>query len=489
MTDSDKGRPQPAAPEEPADLLSLWRSCLSHEVPQELANRVSAALIARGGAAEPSASREADLLRAEAGDATAWLHLADGLPFAMPLGDDGDVPVEDMDDLEGSCLWMATRWRSRWARLMLVIKMAACGCQQALVQGYAEFIALGSYIPTKTLALLRALGPIEEHLQELKRARAGAEPQWMAEAAPPAALAPLLPGGSMRVPAAAPVASANKGDKALVEPYAPLASQIALRPMPDPDDLAAQLLAEALWFANLIESIRDDLALARRLSRRHFHLPPLLLHGRSGFGKTRFVQRLAEVLEVSLARVLGAGASDSRLLSGTARGWGTTMPCLPLVVMRQHSVANPLILVDEIDKAGTGDHNGRLVDVLTAMTDPSIARRWPDECLLTEADLSQVTWILLCNHPHRVPPMLRARCRVIHLGRPRPCDFDVILQGAMRDLAAEFGAEPAALPDLPEETVAALRRGFVPGRLQPRQLAGLARGVLAAEGQGEQLMT
>jgi ATP-dependent Lon protease len=119
------------------------------------------------------------------------------------------------------------------------------------------------------------------------------------------------------------------------------------------------------------------------------------------------------------------------------------------------------------------------------MADPGTARAWPDDCLQVAADLSRVTWVLLANRLDLVPPLLRTRCRIVRAGRPRPQDFGVILRGALRDIAAEYGGEHSALPDLDGEVIEAMRAGFQAGRLQARQLAALVRRVLVTAADAE----
>ena len=67
-------------------------------------------------------------------------------------------------------------------------------------------------------------------------------------------------------------------------------------------------------------------------------------------------------------RLVNAGGStDNRDFAGTARGWGTAKPARITEILRETEVANPLVLIDEIDKAGGGNRNGRLQATLLTM--------------------------------------------------------------------------------------------------------------------------
>lgn len=147
--------------------------------------------------------------------------------------------------------------------------------------------------------------------------------------------------------------------------------------------------------------------------------------------------------------------------------------------MLRYQLANPMILVDEIDKASDDRRNGRITDTLLTMLEPTTAKEFPDEALLVSANLSRVNWVLLANDLDLVPPLLRQRCRIICLGPPRPQDFDVLLVGCLDDLAMEYGCEVEDLPELEVEIVKAMRWTFATGRMQARQLAALVRRMLA----------
>ncbi|UEM03456.1 AAA family ATPase [Skermanella rosea] len=271
------------------------------------------------------------------------------------------------------------------------------------------------------------------------------------------------------------------------EGYEALFGLTYLAAMPDPDEYRSDLRSAFPWCTEIIDVITGELALAARLGRPHFALPPLLLIGHSGVGKSRLARCIAGYAGVPFTQLSAGGASDSRALAGTARGWASAHPCLPLMVMRTHGVANPLLCVEEIDKAADSRHNGRISDVLLTMVEPATARQYYDECLQMPADLSAVSWVLTANHADRVDPLLRARCRVLQVPRPRPEHFGVIMAGLTEDVADEFGVAVSDLPEPPGEVVEAMRSGFAAGELNARQLAALHRRALIAATRAEKL--
>jgi hypothetical protein len=127
------------------------------------------------------------------------------------------------------------------------------------------------------------------------------------------------------------------------------------------------------------------------------------------------------------------------------------------VAIRRHGCANPVVILDELDKSGGSDQSGRVEDALLAMTERVSAQRYYDECLNVELDLSAVNWIATANDLDRLPAMLKSRLTVIDAPAPDGRHLEVILAQIAADTAAELGTRPETLPALDAATVAALR--------------------------------
>lgn len=468
---------------ESVPLLALWRTSLPWKAERALAERLEGALLARCRAAMADQDHDgwAHLYAvlvdaAEMRDAMAWCELAGVIHRILDCYDE-----EAVRDLKGSCLWLAARFKLRWASLMLLATLAeATSCDAVLdprmLCGLCRELPSSSTLPETFLARLG----VESRLKELwappppQEPEAPPEPEEVAEVDEP------LPYPTMVVLGAVPPLPTGRDDQALVKRYTVLAEPVLLAPVPAADVVAAELLAQFPWMGEAVDTVRIELMLARHCGAASLRLPPLLLVGDGGIGKSRFARRLAVALGIPMGQVSAAGSADNRALAGTARGWSSMQPCLPLTVMLRYQLANPMILVDEIDKASDDRRNGRITDTLLTMLEPTTAGEFPDEALLVSADLSRVNWVLLANDLDMVPPLLRQRCRIIRLGPPRPQDFDVLLAGCLEDLTIEYGCGVEDLPELEEEVVEAMRWTFVAGRMQARQLAALVRRMLAS---------
>src|SRR3546814_10108347 len=101
-----------------------------------------------------------------------------------------------------------------------------------------------------------------------------------------------------------------------------------------------------------------------------------------------------------------------------------------LEFIQQAKVANPLFVLDEIDKAGGGYSNGGdPQDALLDLLEPGNARRYQDVYLMTECDLSHCAYIATSNSLGALSEPLLSRLRPVLFPAPGPEYSAVILKG------------------------------------------------------------
>ncbi|MCK9917335.1 AAA family ATPase [Microbacteriaceae bacterium K1510] len=196
-----------------------------------------------------------------------------------------------------------------------------------------------------------------------------------------------------------------------------------------------------------------DVLLAGLVDGEPIRLRPTLLVGEAGGGKSRLARRLAETLGLPLHRFDGSGSADNTF-AGTSRRWSTGEHCTPLEAIRRHRVANPLLLVDEIDKAGVSPNNGALTHAILPFVEPENARAYPDPFVESEIDLSHVNYILTANTDIALPGPLRDRLRIVRLPRPAIEHLPQLARGIVADVARERGGDPRWWPDLDDGELA-----------------------------------
>lgn len=281
----------------------------------------------------------------------------------------------------------------------------------------------------------------------------------------------------MVAPKGIPLLRGDRDDKALVDAWSFLAKPLPLKTSVSPDVLRTVLLLEFPWAEDAIDAVVEDVAFRLRLGQPWFRFRPLLLVGPPGTGKTSLARRIAELAGAGFGEMSAAGAADNRLLAGTARGWANAMPSYSLQVIRQARCANPVILVDEIDKTQADGRNGDVRQTLLGMLEPRTAKAWLDEGLATQVDLSGISWVLTANSSDPLRGPLLTRLRVVQVATPRPEHIDAVLAGVRRDLAMEFGVTEADLPHLPDHAERQIRRGCHRGVSLRRVRAAYERAV------------
>jgi ATP-dependent Lon protease len=183
-----------------------------------------------------------------------------------------------------------------------------------------------------------------------------------------------------------------------------------------------------------------DFVLADLVGRRTVLLRPLLVVGDAGGGKSRFARRLGEILRINVWRT-DASRSDGAVFGGTDKRWYTAEPAHPFLAIARAKHANPMVLIDEIEKAATRTDYGRFWDCLLGFLEPETAARYPDPALQSNIDLSHVSFVSTANALDPLPGPLRDRFRIVTFPKPDAGDLDALLPAIIADLASERGLD------------------------------------------------
>jgi hypothetical protein len=225
------------------------------------------------------------------------------------------------------------------------------------------------------------------------------------------------------------------------------------------------LLAEYPHAATAIDLVLRDLR-----DGEPVRMKPFILVGPPGNGKSRLIRRLSDLVGVGCYRFDGGSSSDGVGYGGTPRGWGDSTPCVPARAIQQYQQANPICMIDELEKACASPRNGALFTVLLAHLERETARRFRDASLDCELDLSHVVHAATANSTLYLPAPLKDRYRLINVPSPRLADLPALAANVLRDLAAETGEEgfvwPLAGDELDVIAAAWKRAGFSIRKLQ-----------------------
>jgi ATP-dependent Lon protease len=134
---------------------------------------------------------------------------------------------------------------------------------------------------------------------------------------------------------------------------------------------------------------------------QEFSAPILLLVGLVGTGKTTFAYSLAEALGRQLLRIPVGGMVSAKELRGESRLILEAQPGLVVQGLCNVKTMNPVILLDEIDRA-TDEANNDIMGVLVELLDPAQNHVFVDNYVNYPVDLSQAIFIATCNNTRRI---------------------------------------------------------------------------------------
>jgi ATP-dependent Lon protease len=222
-------------------------------------------------------------------------------------------------------------------------------------------------------------------------------------------------------------------------------------------------------FHDALDDLRRQLALCQD-SRDALEITPMLLLGPPGVGKTHFAREVAQLLGTGMGFVSMSSLTAGWVLSGASSQWKGARPGKIFETLIDGTYANPVMVVDEIDKA-RGEHAYDPLGALYGLLEHDTAHTFTDEFAEVPIDASQVVWVATANDERSIPQPILNRVNVYEIRMP---DADaaraiarrlyVAIRGA-HDWGSRFEPEPedSVLDRMCELAPREMRRAWMTG--------------------------
>ncbi len=232
-------------------------------------------------------------------------------------------------------------------------------------------------------------------------------------------------------------------------------------------------------FNEVLDDVKRQLALCQD-SRDALEITPMLLLGPPGIGKTHFAREIAQLLGTGLGFISMSSLTAGWVLSGASSQWKGARPGKVFETLVDGAYANPVMVVDEIDKA-RAEHAYDPLGALYSLLEHDTAQSFTDEFAEVAIDASQLIWVATANDERSIPEPILNRMNVFEVQAP---DVDAARTIALRLYGQLRGAHNwgQRFDETPGEAVLERRAGLAPREMRRAWMTAFGNARLAGRG-------
>jgi ATP-dependent Lon protease len=168
-------------------------------------------------------------------------------------------------------------------------------------------------------------------------------------------------------------------------------------------------------FAEIIEYLEDYCHL-QKSGDGVFYIPPTLLIGGAGVGKTFFTHDLAKLVSTHFELISMESMTAAWVMVGSSSSWTSASPGKVFNTLIDKEYLNPIFVLDEIDKCMSGNYPPE--NTLLPLLEQFTAQSFKDECIPLKIDASNIIWFATANEEKSISVPLKNRFNMFNVPEP-----------------------------------------------------------------------
>jgi ATP-dependent Lon protease len=208
----------------------------------------------------------------------------------------------------------------------------------------------------------------------------------------------------------------------------------------------------------------ENLMILQEKGDKSFYIPPLLLGGGPGIGKTFFCNTLSELVNTRFEVINMESVTANFVLTGGNAQWNSadTGKIFKTLFHEDNNMINPIILLDELEKGG-GDSRYGVHNALLPLLERYTAKKFKDECIPLEIDASYIVWFATANDLDKISAPIKSRFDIFSVPNPTPNQRKALIKGIYKKVREGNSWGHYFDENLPEESLDMLANLMAPG--------------------------
>lgn len=203
-------------------------------------------------------------------------------------------------------------------------------------------------------------------------------------------------------------------------------------------------------FEEFITAI-EDYSILNQLGDNHFYIPPSLLVGDPGIGKTFFLSELSDTIGIENKMIHMETISASWLLVGASSQWKDAKPGIIYDNIIKSKYANNIFILDELDKMMKSNYP--VDNCLLQLFEKHTAKEFKDEYIPLKLDISKIIWLATANTLSTISDPILSRLQTYKIANPNFNERKKLAQNIYNHMLAENTWGSHFNPIIPDATL------------------------------------